>query len=111
MSWIDQPLNQLMEELSIKVTIANRQYPLKIKREDEERVKKAADLLNERIKEYEQQYAVSDKLDLISMCAMQFASELVNLSEQVQQEKSDTSNAITELNKKLTDRLNNNNVH
>jgi len=100
-----------MEELSIKVTIANRQYPLKIRREDEERVRRAADLLNERIKEYEQQYAVSDKLDLISMCAMQFASELVNLTEQVSQESSDTSKAITELNKKVTERLNINSVH
>src|SRR5688572_1386071 len=100
-----------MEELSIKVTIANRQYPLKIRREDEERVRRAADLLNERIKEYEQQYAVSDKLDLISMCAMQFASELVNLTEQVSQESSDTSKAITELNKKVTERLNNDSVN
>ncbi len=89
-----------MDELSIKVTIANRQYPLKIKRADEERVRKSAKMLNDRIKEYESQYAVSDKLDIMTMCAMQFASELVNLQEDhiLDNEKSSTEIAyITKL--------------
>jgi cell division protein ZapA (FtsZ GTPase activity inhibitor) len=71
-----------MEEVSIKVTIGNRQYPLKVKKSEEERVLRAAKMLNDRISDYEQQYAVTDKLDLVAMCAMQFATELVNFTEE-----------------------------
>ena len=61
--------------LSIKVTIANRQYPLRINRSEEEAIRKAAKKINERIKEYEQNYAVRDPQDLLAMCALQFANE------------------------------------
>ena len=91
-----------MDELSIKVTIANRQYPLKIKRADEERVRKAAKLLNDRIKEYESQYAVSDKLDIVTMCAMQFASELVNTQEEVSLDRSENETEIESISSIIT---------
>ena len=100
-----------MDELSIKVTIANRQYPLKIKRQDEERVRKAAKLLNDRIKEYEGQYAVSDKLDLVSMCAMQFASELVIAQEELSLERNSTAVEIAAISNLVTQGLKENNVH
>ena len=63
------------ETLSIKVTIANRQYPLRIARAEEESVRKSAKLINERIKEYEENYAVRDPQDLLAMCVLQFANE------------------------------------
>lgn len=64
-----------MAELSIKVSIANRVYPLKVKQEEEEGVRKAAKLINDRIKEYESNYSVRDKQDLLAMCVLQFANE------------------------------------
>jgi cell division protein ZapA len=63
------------DKLSIKVAIANRQYPLRISRAEEEAIRKSAKLINERIKEYEQSYAVTDPQDLLAMCALQFANE------------------------------------
>lgn len=62
------------KELSIKVNIANRIYPMKVKFSEEEEIRKAVDMINERIKEYEQNYAVKDKQDLLAMCALQFAT-------------------------------------
>ncbi|MBK6640486.1 MAG: cell division protein ZapA [Bacteroidia bacterium] len=100
-----------MDELSIKVTIANRIYPLKIKRADEERVRKAAKMVNDRIREYEQQYSVSDKIDLIAMCAMQFATELVNTTESQEEERQQLSNEITSIDKVLSDYISKVNVH
>jgi cell division protein ZapA len=100
-----------MEELSIKVTIANRIYPLKIKRSDEERVRRAAKLVNDRIKEYEQQYAVSDKFDLIAMCAMQFATELVNATEDLPAERNALSAELSTIDTRLSDFLKTVNVH
>ena len=94
-----------MEEVSIKVSIANRVYPLKIKKSEEDRVLKAAELLNDRIKEYEQQYAVTDKFDLVAMCAMQFATEFVNLTEGLSSERQSVKTSISEIDSRLTEYL------
>jgi cell division protein ZapA (FtsZ GTPase activity inhibitor) len=100
-----------MDELSIKVTISNRVYPLKIKRDDEERVRKAAKLVNDRIKEYEQQFAASDKFDHIAMCALQLANEWVNITEQMPLEKEALRTEIDAIDSRISDYLSNNNVH
>jgi cell division protein ZapA len=58
-----------MEELSIKIKIADREYPMKVKRVDEERVRMAGKLINEKIKSYREQFGVDDKQDLLAMVA------------------------------------------
>jgi cell division protein ZapA (FtsZ GTPase activity inhibitor) len=63
------------ELLSVKVSIANRNYPLRITAEEQEKVMRAAENINKRIKDFEDNYAVKDKQDLLAMCALQFASE------------------------------------
>ena len=62
------------ELLSVKVSIANRTYPLRITKEEEEKVIQAAQSVNKCIKEFEDNYAVKDKQDLLAMCSLQFAS-------------------------------------
>ena len=66
-----------MGELSIKLTIANRVYPLSIKRAEEENVRKAAKLIEDSVKDYEENFSVRDKQDLLAMCALQFANQVV----------------------------------
>jgi len=63
-----------MSDLSIKINIANRVYPLTVKSEEEEGIRKTAKMINERIKEYEQDYAVKDKQDLLAMCALEYGT-------------------------------------
>ena len=63
-----------MSELSIKINIANRVYPMTIKSEEEEQVRKTAKMINEKIKEYESDYAVKDKQDLLAMCALEYGT-------------------------------------
>jgi cell division protein ZapA (FtsZ GTPase activity inhibitor) len=63
------------ELLSVKVSIANRSYPLRVSKEEEEKVRVAAQSINQRMKEFEENFAVKDKQDLLAMCALQFASE------------------------------------
>jgi cell division protein ZapA len=46
-----------------------------IKQEEEEGIRRAVKEINEKIKEYEQSYAVQDKQDLLAMCALQYATE------------------------------------
>jgi len=65
----------MAEPLKIKVTIAGRVYPMRIKNENEEEgMRKAASKINELVTKFEKNYAVSDKQDVLAMCALQFAS-------------------------------------
>ena len=67
-----------MGEISIKINIADRVYPLRVKMEEEEVIRKAAKLINDRIKEYQEGYAVRDKQDLLSMCVLHYATATIN---------------------------------
>lgn len=63
------------ESLKIKVTVAGRVYPLKVKNAiEEEGMRKAAKQINNLVSKFEKNYAVSDKQDVLAMCALQFAS-------------------------------------
>ena len=58
-----------MRELSIKIKIADREYPMKIDPEDEEGIRKAGKIINEKIKSYSTQFGIDDKQDLLAMVA------------------------------------------
>ena len=58
-----------MEDLSTKIKIADREYPMKVKLTDEERVRMAGKLINEKIKSYREQFGIDDKQDLLAMVA------------------------------------------
>jgi cell division protein ZapA len=68
-----------MGELLITVYIADRPYRLNIDTAEEEKVRKAAKLVNDKIKEYASHYAYKDKQDLLSMVALQLATGITNL--------------------------------
>ena len=63
------------EEISIKVNICDRFYPLRIKTSEEERLRKATKMINERAKHYIENFSVQDKQDALSMVALELASE------------------------------------
>ena len=58
-----------MDELSIKIKIADREYPMKVKRTEEERMRVAGKLINEKIKHYREKFGIDDKQDLLAMVA------------------------------------------
>ena len=64
------------EMLKIKLSIANRVYPLTIPPSQEEVLRKAAKKIDAMIKQFEQSYSVRDKQDVLAMCALQFASQV-----------------------------------
>ena len=68
--------------LSIKVQIAERFYPLKIKRHDEEKIRKAARLINDKILQYKQRYTDKDTQDFMAMAALQFVINLIDCEQQ-----------------------------
>jgi cell division protein ZapA len=63
------------QEISIKVNICDRFYPLRIKTSEEGGVRQAAKTINERAKFYIDNFSVQDKQDALSMVALEFVSE------------------------------------
>jgi cell division protein ZapA len=68
--------------LSIKVQVSERFYPLKIKRQDEEKIRKAAKLINDRVLQYKQRYTDKDTQDFMAMAALQFVINLQDCEQQ-----------------------------
>lgn len=66
----------MSEQLKIKLSIADRVYPLNIHPSQEEGLRKAAKKVEEMSKQFEQNYAVRDKQDVLAMCALQFATQV-----------------------------------
>ncbi len=65
------------DKLSIKVNVAERYYPLRIDREDEEMIRRAARMINETVLQYKQKYVDKDTQDFIAMAALQFVIKLL----------------------------------
>jgi cell division protein ZapA (FtsZ GTPase activity inhibitor) len=84
----------MSEKLKIKLSIANRVYPLTIDASQEEGLRKAAKNIEAMIKQFEQSYSVRDKQDVLAMCALQFAS-------QVEQKTIDKENVNEHVEEKL----------
>jgi cell division protein ZapA (FtsZ GTPase activity inhibitor) len=69
------------EKLSIRVNLAERYYPLKIDRGDEEKIRKAARMINEKVLQYKQKYADKDTQDFMAMAALQFVIKIIETEE------------------------------
>ncbi|WP_396176432.1 cell division protein ZapA [Flavobacterium sp.] len=87
----------MSEKLKIKLSIADRVYPLTVDMSQEEGLRSASKKIDVMIKQFEQNYAVRDKQDVLAMCALQFASQV----EQKQIEKTDDHQETLERLKKL----------
>ena len=70
------------EKLSIRVNLAERYYPLKIDRGDEEKIRKAARMINEKVLQYKQKYADKDTQDFMAMAALQFVIKIIENEEE-----------------------------
>ena len=63
-------------KLKIKISIADRIYPLTVEPAQEEGLRSASKKIDIMIKQFEESYAVRDKQDVLAMCALQFASQV-----------------------------------
>ncbi len=89
------------EKLKIKLSIADRVYPLTVDLSQEEGLRSASKKIDVMIKQFEEDYAVRDKQDVLAMCALQFASQL----EQKKIDKSIDNVETNERLKKISDLL------
>jgi len=87
------------DKLSIRVNLADRYYPLKIDRKDEERIRRAAKLINEKILQYKKRYIDKDIQDFMAMAALQFVTRVLELEEK--QEENEMIDRIREISRDL----------
>ena len=75
--------------LKIKLTIANRVYPLSVAPDQEASLRASAKKIEATIQQLEKNYAVRDKQDVLAMCSLQYAAQL-------EQSKSQSSSVHSE---------------
>jgi len=71
------------DKLSIRVNVADRYYPLKVERENEEKIRKAARMINEKVLQYKQRYTDKDVQDFLAMAALQYVIKLTEQEEKI----------------------------
>jgi len=85
----------------IKLQIVGRYYPLVIERKDEERLRKAAKLINDKVAQYKQRYRDKDIQDFLAMTSLQFVLKELDLNEKL--ENQPVISTIRELVEELED--------
>ena len=94
-----------MDKLSIKLHIANRIYPMKIERKSEEYIRNAVKKIEERLKFYEDNYAIKDKQDLLAMCLIEYASKFETVNNKKVIEDDGLTEKLSELDAILTSNI------
>ena len=98
------------DKLSIRVNVADRYYPLKIDRKDEEKIRKAAKMINEKVLQYKQRYTDKDIQDFLAMAALQYVIKVIECDSNIESSPvleglKDLDNELNEFLKENTDVL------
>jgi cell division protein ZapA len=95
----------MSEKLKIKISIADRVYPLTVEPSQEEGLRSASKKIDAMIKQFEQSYAVRDKQDVLAMCALQFAAQVEQKQISKSQDDETFLTRLQNLDKKLSELL------
>lgn len=95
----------MSEKLKIKISIADRVYPLTVDPSQEEGLRSASKKIDAMIKQFEQSYAVRDKQDVLAMCALQFAAQAEQKQINNSQDNESNITRLQNLDKKLSELL------
>lgn len=87
---------------AITVRIAGKSYPMTVETpQEEETIRKAERQIRERLKMYEDKYAVTDIRDLLSMCVLQFATEAMEGEEKASSVEQNVLNKLKAIGRVL----------
>ena len=95
-----------MEELSIKIKIGDREYPMRIKTSEEEKLRIAGRQVNEKMKQYGQNYGIDDKQDLLAMVAFDAMVQKVKLEMGQSENEFDIESKLEELDNMISKSIN-----
>ena len=88
-----------MDELSIKIKIADKEYPMRIQAQDEELLRAAGKLLNEKIRQFKTQFKIENKQDLLSMIAFDMTVSHLKLENKIQNSDKYVAESLDKLNR------------
>tara|TARA_B100001778_G_scaffold49968_1_gene37169 strand:- start:428 stop:712 length:285 start_codon:yes stop_codon:yes gene_type:complete len=90
--------------LSIKLVIGNRSYPMKVPMEEEQKIRNIGKELNKRISEIKSQMNIDDLQDVLAMIAFKLSVEIED-NKGISNENNDAfnkiENIINEIDKKI----------
>lgn len=64
---------------NVNIVIADRSYPLKVRASEEETLRKAAEVVREKMVAFRKSYGGQEKLDYLAMAALKLSIELLNV--------------------------------
>jgi len=96
-----------MSEVNIKVEVAGNIYPLRVNAEDEQNIKEAVDLINNKITEFEKTYVIKDKKDVLGMVMLTLVSQLYKQANTAQRELSHLKLLFADVEEMLKQHLQN----
>lgn len=67
----------MSESVTLKIQIANRTYPLKVREDQRMALEKAAQLIQDKIKSNENHQGLKDLQDVLAMSLLQLAAETI----------------------------------
>lgn len=87
--------------MNIKVEIAGSLYPLRVDSGDEGNIREAVKLINNKIAEFEKNYQVRDKKDVLGMVMLQLVAQLYSQNSTAEKELSQLKGLFTEVEEML----------
>jgi cell division protein ZapA (FtsZ GTPase activity inhibitor) len=95
-----------MADHTIKVTIANRPYRLKIKSEKEEEIiRESVQSIENLVNEYSGKYAYKDFQDLLAMVSLQLANNSLSLQKQIDYRDNEMQEHLEEIDLFLSSKV------
>jgi len=94
-----------MDLLSVRLKIGDREYPMKVKPDEEERVRTAGKYINDQLKSYREKFGIDDKEDLLAMVAFDCMVAKLKGEESSGAIDSTTEDKIQSLNQMIKDAI------
>ncbi|TAF66260.1 MAG: cell division protein ZapA [Cytophagales bacterium] len=92
-------------KLSIKIRIAEREYPMKADISAEPTLRMAGKKLNEKIHYYRTEFGIEDRQDLLAMVAFDCMVELLNIDKENTEKFQILQNKLTQWDNTINDAL------
>jgi len=94
-----------MDKLSIKIKISDREYPMKVDSADEENIRRAGKIINERLRSYKAKFGIDDKQDLLAMVAFDSTVEKLKAEGKSHQVDDTIEHKLAKLNQIISEAI------
>ena len=83
------------ERYDIEINFLERRIPLRVTHEEEIRIRKAVEIISEKIDDMKNKHKIKDKILLAMMSALEIGVELIEMQEQMENHKQEMQSLIT----------------